>query len=97
MGKSFEDYLLDNFADILDSLTSLEIASSKKAFDECQSWIVAEQMCLKKGLNSSDIDFTNDFEKISQKRLEAQTKLNALARSVYKRDNDVNLTSGFSR
>lgn len=54
-------------------------------------------MCLKKGLNSSDIDFTNDFEKISQKRLEAQTKLNALARSVYKRDNDVNLTSGFSR
>ena len=97
MGKNFEDYLLDNFADILDSLTSLEIASLKKAFDECQSWIVAEQMCLNKGLNSSDIDFTNDFEKISQKRLEAQTKLNALARSVYKRDNDVNLTSGFSR
>ena len=97
MGKNFEDYLLDNFADILDSLTSLEIASLKKAFDEGQSWIVAEQMCLKKGLNSSDIDFTNDFEKISQKRLEAQTKLNALARSVYKRDNDVNLTSGFSR
>ena len=97
MGKNFEDYLLDNFADILDSLTSLEIASLKKAFDECQSWIVAEQMCLKKGLNSSDIDFTNDFEKISQKRLESQTKLNALARSVYKRDNDVNLTSGFSR
>ena len=97
MGKNFEDYLLDNFADILDSLTSLEIASLKKAFDECQSWIVAELMCLKKGLNSSDIDFTNDFEKISQKRLEAQTKLNALSRSVYKRDNDVNLTSGFSR
>ena len=97
MGKNFEDYLLDNFADILDSLTSLEIASLKKAFDECQSWIVAEQMCLKKGLNSSDIDFTHDFEKISQKRLEAQTKLNAMARSVYKRDNDVNLTSGFSR
>ena len=97
MGNNFEDYLLDNFADILDSLTSLEIASLKKAFDECQSWIVAEQMCKKKGLNSSDIDFTNDFEKISQKRLEAQTKLNALARSVYKRDNDVNLTSGFSR
>ena len=97
MGNNFEDYLLDNFADILDSLTSLEIASLKKAFDECQSWIVAEQMCLKKGLNSSDIDFTNDFEKISQKRLEAQTKLNAMARSVYKRDNDVNLTSGFSR
>ena len=97
MGNNFEDYLLDNFADILDSLTSLEIASLKKAFDEWQSWIVAEQMCLKKGLNSSDIDFTNDFEKISQKRLEAQTKLNALARSVYKRDNDVNLTSGFSR
>lgn len=97
MGKSFEDYLLDNFANDLGSLTSLEIASLKKAFDECQSWIVAEQMCLKKGLSSSDIDFTNDFEKISQKRLEAQTKLNTLARSVYKRENDVNLTSGFSR
>lgn len=97
MENSFEDYLLDNFSDVLDSLTSQEIASLRNAFNECQSWLVAEQTCLKSGLNNSDIDYTNDFEKITGKRLEAQTRLNILAKNINKKNKINDLINGFSR